>query len=47
MPEILGAGFPDSGAKAVNEEKWVIPEMLEMKLHTLAKVVEFSFARGW
>lgn len=47
MPEVLGTCFSDSGAKAVNEEKWVLLEMLEMKLHILAKVVEFSFARGW
>lgn len=42
IPEISGIGFSDSGAKDVNKEKSVLLEMLEMKLHILARVVEFS-----
>lgn len=47
IPEISGIGFSDSGAKDVNKEKLGLLEMLEMKLHILARVVEFSLARGW
>lgn len=47
IPEISGIGFSDSGAKDVNKEKSVLLEMLEMKLHILVRVVEFSLARGW
>lgn len=38
MPVILGTGFSDFGVKVVKEDKRVFLEMLELKLHILAKL---------